>query len=47
MLSGLLIAKVLNQEFSVMNQDGYIVPGLINIVTSKIVNRDRGLKKAI
>ena len=34
-----------NQELSVVNQDGCIVPGFVNTVTSKIINRDRGPKR--
>ena len=35
------------QELSVVNQVGCIVPGLINTAALKMVNRDRGPKKAV
>ena len=33
------------QELSVVNQVGCIVPGLIDTITLKIVNRDRGRRR--
>ena len=43
----LLVLFLLNQEISVVNQDGCIEPGLINTITLNIINRDRGPEKAI
>ena len=43
----MLYFKTLNQELSVVNQDGSFIPVLINTVTKSLKKINRGPKKAV